>query len=149
MAQKRRRRTFLPSVAQYSSLRRLTTPADTTQGYVGYLESAHQLHCLQAIWGRHHYDKDPENPLYAHMAAKIKEMPDIEEAHLEHCVDVIRQRLMCTADASIVTFRWVKGLSTPYPNFHTGHTCADYKGLLGWAEGRKADMSKVEGWDYR
>ena len=59
-----------------------------------------------------------------------------------------RQRLMCTADAAIVTFRWVKGISTPYPNFHSGHMCADYEGLLEWGEGRKADMSKVEGWDY-
>ena len=59
-----------------------------------------------------------------------------------------RQRLMCTADAAIVTFRWVRGISTPYPNFHSGHMCADYEGLLKWGEGRKADMSKVEGWDY-
>jgi hypothetical protein len=83
------------------------------------------------------------------MASKIADLPDIEEAHLEHCVDVIRQRLMCTADASIVTFRWVKGLSTPYPNFHTQHMCNDYEGLLRWGEGRKADMAKVQGWDYR
>jgi hypothetical protein len=55
---------------------------------------------------------------------------------------------MCTADTSIVTFRWVHGLSTPYPNFHSGHMCADYEELLKWGEGRKADMSKVEGWDY-
>ena len=76
-------------------------------------------------------------------------MPEIEEAHLEHCVDVIRQRLMCTADASVVTFRWVKGLSTPYPNFHTGHMCRNYEGLLDWAQERKADMAKVDDWDYQ
>ena len=99
-----------------------------------------------AIWERHHYDKNPS--LFPELDAKIKEMPDIEEAHFEHCVDVIRQRLMCTADASIVTFRWVKGLSTPYPNFHTGHMCADYEGLLKWGETRRADMAKVGDWDY-
>lgn len=55
---------------------------------------------------------------------------------------------MCTADASIVTFRWVKGISTPYPNFHSGHMCADYESLLARGERRKADMSKVKGWDY-
>lgn len=78
--------------------------ADYQKGYFGYLESSHQLHCLEAIWQRHHYDKDPTNPLYALMAQKIAELPEIEEAHFEHCVDVIRQRLMCTADDSVSCF---------------------------------------------
>jgi hypothetical protein len=55
---------------------------------------------------------------------------------------------MCTADPAVVTFRWVKGVSTPYPNFHNGHMCANHENLLSWAEKRKADMDKVEGWDY-
>ncbi|KAF1968281.1 hypothetical protein BU23DRAFT_480704, partial [Bimuria novae-zelandiae CBS 107.79] len=110
----------------------------SSMGCIGYLESAHQLHCLH-----------PTNPLYTHTASKIAEMPAIGEAHLEHCVDVIRQRLICTADTSIVTFRWVKGISGAYPNFHTGHVCVDYEGLLGWVGERKADMGRVEGWDYR
>ena len=49
--------------------------------------------------------------------------------------------------ASIVTFCWEKGVSTPHPNFHCGHVCADYGSSLKWGKGRKADMLKVEGWD--
>ena len=65
-------------------------PKSTGGGYIAFLESAHQLHCLQSLWMRHHYDKNPDLPIYAEMREKIESMPDIEEAHFEHCVDVIR-----------------------------------------------------------
>jgi hypothetical protein len=81
-------------------------------------------------------------------AQKIAELPDIMEHHFEHCVDVLRQQLMCTADPGMVTFRWVEGISGPYPEFKTKHVCRDYEALLGWGEGRKAEPKFMEeyGW---
>jgi hypothetical protein len=80
-----------------SELSRMGLSTDSVQwpksaggGYIAYLESAHQLHCLQSLWMRHHYDKNPDLEIYKEMREKIESMPDIEEAHFEHCVDVIR-----------------------------------------------------------
>ncbi|KAF2841968.1 hypothetical protein M501DRAFT_905644, partial [Patellaria atrata CBS 101060] len=58
--------------------------------------------------------------------------------HFENCVDVIRNRLMCTADSQLVTFRWIEKVSGPYPFFDTKRVCHDYEALLEWTEVRKA-----------
>jgi len=54
------------------------------------------------------------------------------EQHYEHCVDIIRQRLMCIADPGVVTFRWVKGITGPFPDFNTEHQCRSFDALLDW-----------------
>ncbi|KAF2186661.1 hypothetical protein K469DRAFT_571849, partial [Zopfia rhizophila CBS 207.26] len=89
-----------------------------------FLESSHQLRCLLALWSHHHLQIYPH--LFPMPAEKLRMQPKIEETHFEHSTDVTRQRLVCTADAAILTFRLAKGLSTPYPNFHTGHLHSDY-----------------------
>jgi Mycotoxin biosynthesis protein UstYa len=116
------------------------------QGYLAYLESAHQLHCLQALWEDHHFAKYPH--LFPGLAEKLRTQPNITEYHYEHCVDVIRNRLMCTADSQLVTFRWVEGVSGPYPYFNTKHTCNNYEALLEWDQSRWADKEMLEGYGW-
>ncbi|ORY67104.1 uncharacterized protein BCR38DRAFT_387461 [Pseudomassariella vexata] len=118
-------------------------PKSLGGGYMGYVESSHQLHCLHTLWATKHLIKYPE--LFPNMLAKQQEDPELEDAHFEHCVDVVRQRLMCTADPAIVTFQWIMGLPRPYPNFHTGHMCTDYGALRDWTDRRAADLDKLEG----
>jgi hypothetical protein len=116
------------------------------QGYLAYLESAHQIHCLQAIWEDHHFAKYPE--LFPLLVQKKKEDPFIDEMHFEHCVDVIRNRLMCTSDSQLVTFRWVEGVSGPYPYFNTEHTCRSYEELLEWDRERSVEKEKMMGYKW-
>ncbi|GKZ63358.1 hypothetical protein AnigIFM49718_011431 [Aspergillus niger] len=59
--------------------------------------------------------------------------------HLDHCVDILRQTLMCHDDLSLVTYNWVKGLDVPYPNFNTYHTCKNWDTFL--ALNQKLDVS--------
>lgn len=35
----------------------------------------------------------------------------------DHCIDDIRQALMCHADTSITTFEWQEGIRRPMPDF--------------------------------
>ncbi|KAF2804554.1 uncharacterized protein BDZ99DRAFT_397559 [Mytilinidion resinicola] len=124
-------------------------PEEFGGGYVAYLESAHQLHCLQALWEDHHWNTKPHlRHLFPVLATKLATEPDITEAHFEHCVDVLRNRLMCTADASLVTFRWVKGVSGPYPYFNTKHECRSYEGLLGWDRERRPGDKFPDGYPW-
>lgn len=92
-------------------------------GYLAYLESAHQLHCLEALWENHHYANHAH--LFPDLTEKLRMPPDIMKSHYEHCVDVIRNQLMCTADSQLVTFRWVEGVHGPYPYFNTKHQCEE------------------------
>ena len=121
-------------------------PKSVGGGYMGYLESTHQLHCLHTLWVTKHMTKYPE--LFPEMVERVRKDAEIEDAHFEHCIDIIRQRLECTADPAIVTFQWVRGLPEPYPNFHTPHMCNDYNELKEWTKRRQANMSLFDGWDW-
>ena len=92
------------------------------------VEGVHQLHCLWVLWRDHHISSFPDEE------DKRAARPAFYETHYEHCVDIIRQRLMCSADAGLITFRWVEGYDSPEPDFNTLHQCRSYAKLLEWNE---------------
>ncbi|KAG1883827.1 hypothetical protein F4604DRAFT_1516758, partial [Suillus subluteus] len=51
----------------------------------------------------------------------------------DHCIEMIRQNIMCNADVKMITWDWVQGLDTPYPNFNTRHQCRNFEKILDWA----------------
>jgi hypothetical protein len=55
---------------------------------------------------------------------------------------------MCTSDTQLVTFRWVEGVSGPYPYFNTQHMCHDYEALLEWDKMRQADKEMLKGYGW-
>ncbi|PFH58958.1 hypothetical protein XA68_12975 [Ophiocordyceps unilateralis] len=92
-------------------------------GFYGQLSAYHHLHCLkmlrQVLW------HDRYNVSIAAM-----------RGHADHCIDDIRQSLMCHADLSVVTFDWLPHRRRPWPNFHIDQTCIDWEKLDGWASKR-------------
>ena len=84
----------------------------------------HQLHCLHMVWRDHHLSYFPDEE-----AAREKR-PGFYEAHYEHCVDMIRQRIMCTADTGLITFRWIEGKKGPEPDFNTEHQCRNIEATM-------------------
>lgn len=67
--------------------------------------------------------------------------------HADHCADMLRQKLMCEADASLITYNWLKHHYYPHPNFNVEHQCRNYSRLVEVAETRKVAMTfpKPEG----
>ncbi|KAJ5509054.1 hypothetical protein N7527_011197 [Penicillium freii] len=60
--------------------------------------------------------------------------------HVQHCIDTIRQSLICTADMTPIPEAY-----TPYkpngslePIFQIEHTCRDFAAIQKWAKGRDA-----------
>ncbi|KDR73859.1 hypothetical protein GALMADRAFT_71587, partial [Galerina marginata CBS 339.88] len=98
-------------------------------GYMAALEVTHKLHCLDVLRKytyREHYERfDPDFTLLT---------PEIFRTHLDsdHCVEILRQDLMCSADVGMITFEWVKGHSHPYPDFNTQHKCRNFEKILAW-----------------
>ena len=37
----------------------------------------------------------------------------------DHCIDILRQVLMCNSDTGLVVFHWVQGIGAPTPDFST------------------------------
>ncbi|GLA33906.1 hypothetical protein AnigIFM63309_003929 [Aspergillus niger] len=98
-------------------------------GYFGQVMVYHHLHCLLR------FDKKfLREALY----------PDAYEGstqeHLEHCVDDIRQALMCNPDISASTFFWEDGIRRPQPDFTLYKTCVNWEHFDAWATERQFSM---------
>ncbi|KAL7901577.1 hypothetical protein HDV63DRAFT_395008 [Trichoderma sp. SZMC 28014] len=99
------------------------------KGYPANVEVFHQIHCLnlirKATWYNHDY--------YRKLGADEFRHPDKTlSVHVDHCIDSLRQRLMCTADVGLVPFFWVGDDGGTDPEFSRTHTCRDFETLHDW-----------------
>ncbi|KAJ3510759.1 hypothetical protein NLJ89_g4492 [Agrocybe chaxingu] len=102
-------------------------------GYMGTIEIVHQLHCLNTLRKYVHYEYYKKfDPLFDDAGPKI----------FHHCVEIIRQSLMCSADVAMITYEWVKGFRLPYPDFNTKHQCRNYQKILDWANDNAVHIPK-------
>ena len=92
-------------------------------GYLGQLSAYHHLHCLKKL-----------REVVWHDLYNVS-IPDLR-GHADHCIDDIRQSLMCHPDLSVVTFYWHPEKRKPMPNFHLDQTCVDWDALDEWAAKR-------------
>ena len=54
---------------------------------------------------------------------------------IAHCLDFLRQRLMCTVDISVLGVVWVnKSNPVSFTDFNTKHVCRNFEQIRAWAE---------------
>jgi hypothetical protein len=56
--------------------------------------------------------------------------------HINHCVDAIRQSLMCSVDVSVLTWRWNEERKTNTERGTIVHTCRNFDRIREWARER-------------
>jgi len=95
-------------------------------GYMASVEALHQLHCLNMLRQATYED------YYKDKAEPWRDSPQTLRFHLDHCIDNLRQKLMCDADAGILTYVWAKGHPAPFPDFSVQHKCRDFNALKDW-----------------
>lgn len=105
-------------------------PPEAGGGYMATTMGTHQIHCLHYIWQDHHRAVIPET------LQTMEDVPELYELHYEHCVDYIRQSLMCNFDTGILPYNWVLDHDNPTPNANTMHRCVNWDALQGWLESR-------------
>ncbi|KAK2616239.1 hypothetical protein QQS21_000874 [Conoideocrella luteorostrata] len=95
--------------------------------YIVQVEVFHQIHCLNELRKEMNYDYYYKSP------------PDeLHRSHKAHCLHMLLQSLMCTADVGIITHNWVHNNKIPepkirpMPDFNVVKKCADFDGLLNW-----------------
>jgi len=64
--------------------------------------------------------------------------------HSGHCLDFLRQQLMCTADVGLVSFVWVKSQNGPVADLSTKHRCRDFEAIRDWASERQVTGELAE-----
>ncbi|KAG2063187.1 hypothetical protein BDR04DRAFT_1111767 [Suillus decipiens] len=95
-------------------------------GYMVYTGTSHQMHCVnllhKATWLEYYGSTD------------VFQMPlEKVRRHLDHCIEMIRQNIMCHADVTMITWYWVEGHTVPYPNFNTRHRCRNFEKIIDWS----------------
>ncbi|KAJ9363087.1 hypothetical protein DTO280E4_2836 [Paecilomyces variotii] len=104
--------------------------------YMASVEVNHQLHCVnflrKAAWFNY--------PYYRNQGSEFSDSGAELENHLYHCTEMLRQVLMCNADAGIYGYKYVKGREQrPYPDFSTPHRCRNFDTVLEWAYARRIE----------
>jgi hypothetical protein len=100
--------------------------------YMAEIEVFHQLHCLNAlrkglVTNYHHY-----------WGSRYGWSPPVNfERHLSHCLDMIRQSLMCHSDVEAITYVWRETQAAPYPDFGVRKVCRDFETVREWNERAK------------
>ncbi|KAH8807268.1 hypothetical protein F5884DRAFT_880154 [Xylogone sp. PMI_703] len=86
-------------------------------GYIGGLDMFHTLHCLNRL----RKELNPEYyPMTPHPNHKI---------HQSHCIEQIRQYIMCAGDMSLTPTRYNPSLGRSYIESDVKHTCRNFGAL--------------------
>lgn len=101
-------------------------------GYPANVEGLHHLHCLNLLRQTSKYNFDYYKAL-GEGAFKNNDM--IVKLHVTHCLDIIRQQLMCRADVGVFGQVWTQPESPKaFVDFNTKHKCVNYDAIRQWAE---------------
>ncbi|KAI0180436.1 hypothetical protein GGR52DRAFT_243742 [Hypoxylon sp. FL1284] len=96
-------------------------------GYRVAVEVFHQLHCLNLL--RQNVYKDHYAPMGGDTSAPKHDL----QGHLDHCIDALRQFVMCQGDVGVFSFDFPFNDGDPWPNYSTPHTCRNFDSIRQWA----------------
>ncbi|KIJ48692.1 hypothetical protein M422DRAFT_162401, partial [Sphaerobolus stellatus SS14] len=97
--------------------------------YLGLFDVFHQLHCLDSIRRTLHKDY--------YGVGEHHNYDMLEPKHAFHCVEYIRQALMCNPDVSMNVWNWYDDLKGVRGSSHQAHTCVNFSKLQEWARERQ------------
>ena len=66
------------------------------------------------------------------------------DSALDHCIDSLRQLIMCRADATFQTYDWIPDLRIPWANFEVEHECINWDRVDDWAGEHAIDVYEFD-----
>jgi len=101
------------------------------------LDVFHLLHCLNTVrkyvWKERYPDVEAQR-----YGNALDDNPDHRIDHVDHCIQAVRQSLMCNADLTPNVWVWNEQRKLAQVRFDVLHTCKDWDALQAWAEENKA-----------
>ncbi|OQV01658.1 hypothetical protein CLAIMM_06972 [Cladophialophora immunda] len=118
-------------------------PPELGGGIWADLEMDHQLHCLDLLRKHTHLK------YYESKDISFVNQSNIIRAHLDHCINILRQNILCHADTTLLTYNWIKGYDSPYPNFNNWHVCRGWEAIDRWADSVALPKDKMVEWGMK
>ncbi|CAK7237255.1 hypothetical protein SCUCBS95973_009899 [Sporothrix curviconia] len=101
-------------------------------GFLVNVEGMHHLHCLNLVRKSLYYNYQYYKDMGMHA---FQNNDEILQKHVSHCVDILRQVLMCNVDTGVLGQVWYDPAQpAAFPDFHTTHVCKNYDAVRRWAE---------------
>lgn len=126
-------------------------PDDLGGGYMASDMYTHELHCLNFL-------RKATYPEYYNQSHGFTDLPHVVRLHLgmtkflprfgglllnivtsaystpppDHCIELLRQFVVCQGDVGLYTFQWLEHYPTPYPKFSTWHQCRNTDSIEAW-----------------
>jgi len=107
---------------------RATHPKTGVEGYRVGLEVFHQLHCinlLRQVTYKEYYEELGNG--------NFAEGQEALQMHTDHCLEILRMNIQCTADIGLYTFYMLPGDPLPWPELNSWHTCRNFDKVRDWA----------------
>ncbi|EGC43577.1 conserved hypothetical protein [Histoplasma capsulatum var. duboisii H88] len=73
----------------------------------------------------------------------FRDSEEMLKTHIGHCIDILRQRVMCTSDVGIMGQWWVEGVG-PFSNFNTVHKCRNFEEIRKWTEKHQSSRENAK-----
>ncbi|KAI0481340.1 hypothetical protein GGR56DRAFT_689038 [Xylariaceae sp. FL0804] len=95
-------------------------------GYMVGLDVFHTLHCLNNLRKYYYPDVYPVKPGHE----------ESSKVHRGHCLDQIRQYVMCNADLTPYSYRWFPNPGRMYADSDVTHSCRNWDRIRDWTTDR-------------
>ncbi|KAI0190111.1 hypothetical protein F4808DRAFT_467142 [Astrocystis sublimbata] len=104
--------------------------------YLVQLQVFHDLHCLNLIRKWVYMDVYPDQAEW--IDGRINH-DHINALHVDHCIDALRQSIMCTSDTTPRKFspHDYERQYYVYPDIQVTQTCGNFEAINEWAEQRR------------
>ena len=63
----------------------------------------------------------------------------------DHCIEMLRQVLMCSADLHLISYDWVDEVDYPWPDFSLSRNCRNYEQVHEWGQRHTLLVSSADG----
>jgi len=100
-----------------------------SEGYLGALYVFHELHCLDII----------RQTLYAsHYNITF------DDSIIRYCLSGLRQSVMCSADTSVVVWKWSDAYHQAVERTDILHSCKNFTKIQDWVNSRSVNMESLD-----
>ncbi|KAI0516712.1 hypothetical protein F5B22DRAFT_655871 [Xylaria bambusicola] len=109
-------------------------PLADGSGFASELFMTHELHCLKKV--RQWIYKET---YFTHVQGlELNEL----KRHVDHCIETLRQGIMCRGDVSLGTYTYLRGSIDVTARSWGKHQCVDFEALITWARERAVDVAQ-------
>lgn len=110
------------------------------EAYVARVDVFHQIHCLNSLRREIYFDHYYGNTWPDGRASSTK----THKLHVAHCINLLLQNIMCTANVDVYTFMWTDAAPMPIADSSVYHQCRDFDAIYEWTRENGVNGTAVE-----